>query len=121
MVHPMIHSIQWISEDEAILTLTDGQNTCHVFAHPFHGHVGDPVAEPVLCFAVSGLLLVETGASSIRLLGGFKHEVVGQVVQVAPSLVRVGELLLSLDCPLPGDVLEGCFVIFLTQRLDYLG
>jgi hypothetical protein len=120
-MNPVIHSIEWIGEDEATLTVSDGGHTCRVFAHPFQGKANDPVREPLLCFEASGPVRTEGVEPHVRSLAGREHEVVGRVVRVSDPLVRVGDILLAPDCPLPGDIREGQLVTFRARRLVCLG
>ena len=121
MIHPLIKSIEWLGEDEALLIVSDGRHTCKVFAYPFQGRAYDSVKEPLLCFEVFRLVRTEAGQPNLRSVAGFEHEVIGRVVRVSKPLVQVGEFLILPDCPLPRDILEGQMVILHTRRLDYLG
>jgi hypothetical protein len=118
-VKPKIQWIDWLGCDEAILTVTDGQFVCKVFAHPFAGRVEDPVDGAIVCFDTVHIQRSEGAEPSVQVREGFVHEIVGRVVDPSCPLVRVGAFAFAPDMPLPGDICAGQLVTIRTQRLDY--
>lgn len=107
--------------DEAIVTISDGVNEARCYAHPLEVAPETP-KEPMLALEVAGVARTVGLPVGIRHFGdAFEHEVRGVVVSLAPPVLAVGELLLDLGLPLPGDVVVGDVVECVVSRLDYQG
>jgi hypothetical protein len=50
--------------------------------------------------------------------GPYAYKVFGRVVDAKKRLVTVGEIRLTVDLPLPGDVQQGETVQFVCDRID---
>lgn len=118
----VVRSVSWLSEYEATLTVSDGTHSYVVFAHPYTGVVGDELHEPLLGFNVDKIIAVNGVAHIVSSVDdGYVQELVGQVVDWAKPLIRVGDILVEPDLPLPCDITEGDTVQFAVKRLDYMG
>lgn len=118
----VVRSVSWLSGNEANLTVSDGDHSCVVFAHPFAGAVGDELREPLLGFNLDEIVVVGALAHKVSFVdGGHVQELIGKVVDLAKPLIRVGSIFVEPDLPLPGDIAEGDTVQFTVKRLDYMG
>lgn len=124
MMPVMIEHEEWISREaeEALLRLTDGEHSLTCFSHP-HRHLGVELSRSsLLVMGAKSIVRMTASEVSIRQVGeGFTHEIVGVVADRAAPQVKVGDLLLELDVPLPGDVEEGDVVGFIAERIDLIG
>lgn len=114
-------SIDWLSEDieEAILTVVSGTQKFEVFSHPCRYKVGDCIEKPLETLDNKNIVRVDAQEPFIRQIGDtFEHEIVAKVESVKLHLVSVNEVKINLDIGLPGDISDGEFISFRTERLD---
>lgn len=118
----VVHSVSWLSGNEATLTVSDGAHSCVVFAHPYSGAAGDELQEPLLGFNIDEVMAVDAVVHKVYSVDdGYEQELVGQVVDRVKPLIRVGDILVEPDLPLPGDIANGDTIQFRVKRLDYMG
>lgn len=124
MSTPIVVTVEWLDTDakEAVVTVSDGKHSLRCFAHPFHGARGAAVACPLATLGAEHVTRVTGRSENVRPVGtAFRCEVAGVVAATSPPTVKVGDLLVELDVPLPGDVGIGDTVEFVAARIDYQG
>lgn len=120
---PTVSKLEWLSVPaaEAVLTVTDGTINIQAFSQPCRLREGDEVKEPLLAFDTQSVVLTAGAPPSARLVEApFRHECCGIIVDTGARLIRVGEIPITLDIPLPGDVSDGQVVCFTCARVDCL-
>lgn len=124
ILKPIISHIEWISEDaqEAILTIMDGAISLHAFCDPCRIREGAQLVDHLLAFDVDNVMRASEDSPQARLIRPpFGHECCGAVESAADRLIRIGDIRLVLDVPLPGDIGNGEFICFICARIDFLG
>jgi hypothetical protein len=109
------------SAEEALLTIGDGRYFCEAYCQPCSAQVGDALTRPLIAFDTAGI--ERQPADSVIGFGKgpppFGSLVCGEVTNRRYRLVRVGDIQVKLDVPLPSDVVEGELVSFSSSRLDF--
>jgi hypothetical protein len=115
---PRVVSVELIEENEAVLELSDGSLQVFVFSHPNRLKVGDYVRAPLRALLVKDAVATQPGDRVERMNPSLAHRITGTVSSLNPAGVRVGEIEVLLDDPLPGDCGVGMAVSFVCERLD---
>lgn len=116
-----ILKIDWMEESikEAVLTLNDGENDFEVFSHPCPYSEGQDITQPLYAMDPENIVRVEPQKLFIKKIGSaFEHEILAKVVNSKVPLVSIGTVYIELGGRLPGDIVEGEYVLFKTGRLD---
>jgi hypothetical protein len=110
------------SADEALLTIGDGRYSCEAYCQPCSAQVGHTLTHPLTAFYTTGIERQAANAIIGFAKGAppFGWLVCGEVTDRSSRLVRVGDIQVKLDVPLPGDVADGEFVSFSSSRLDFV-
>lgn len=116
-----ICNIQWLSKEaeEAVVTLEGRDLNLICFCHPCRLKYSAEV-EKVYAFNVLGIVASEESQISARRLNDVvppRYEIVGKVLEGKES-VALRDIVIELDIPVPGDILEGDLVKFYCVRLD---
>ncbi|MDE9430164.1 hypothetical protein [Xenorhabdus bovienii] len=117
-----IQVIEWLSKDaeEAILLVNDGQYECTVFSHPCKYNEGNCIENPLLAISVSGIQ--REGQDSVINIqkqdAHFSHFVIAEVMDKNSNLVRVGNIIIELDEPIPNDINPNDIISFSCNRID---
>ena len=116
-----IHNIVWLDEpsSEAVLTISDGDYSLTCFSCPCEYSVGDIIEAPLECLSVSDIEWVDPQYSVIHTDSKFSYIIIGEVLNIADGLVRVGKITLHINSVLfPKDIYTGQFVRFCVSRID---
>lgn len=118
----IVKSLNWISETarEAQLVISDGKNECLAFSHPCNFKEGEVFSGILSSFITKNLMIAPYRQTSIKMMSedNFEHQCIAEVVNSQENLVRIGDIFISLDQPLPKDIKDGDIVEFLCMRLD---
>lgn len=106
------------STAEAIIT--DGKYECLTFCHPCKILEGQELSEPLGCFMSEVIMVSFTHDFSLTKDSDsyFGYSGIGQLVDKETGLIKLGDLKLTLDGYLPGDLEKGQFVEFKCSRID---
>ena len=109
------------SAEEVLLTIGDGKYSCDAYCQPCSVEVGYILNSPLIAFETGSIERQSSDASVGFSTGAspFGWLVCAEVADLVTSLVRVGEIQMEVDRPLPGDVLDGEVVSFSCARLDF--
>jgi hypothetical protein len=117
-----IKKINWLSRDakEAEVCLSDGKFEIICFSHPFDYKIGHVVKEALHAFNVKEVYKVgeEENFLAKKLHEEFEYKLVGKVIDKEKVQVKVGDFVIELDCPFPGDIELGDYVSVLCGRID---
>lgn len=120
-----VENIHWISalSDDAVLTITDGLFSCPVFSSPCLFSKGYIVNNPILAFNVMNVAISNEDQKIIS--NDDKNDLSLEIVAIVEdqnlNLVKVGEILIEIDTPIPKDIKKKDSVIFCCSRLDFMG
>ena len=116
-----VEKLNWTSKpaQEAELTITDGKYSCMVFCQPCDYEVGD-IIDSLHAFMAKEVMLSNSDHVSIEALADkvLSHRVTAIVEDWVENLVKVGSILIELDCAIPGGIESGMLVDFACSRLD---
>lgn len=104
---------------EAYVYASDGSYSILCFAYPVNEvFVGQTISD-IDTFLCKNIEISEDQIFQIKKLPSFfEHKIIAQVVSNGKRLVRVGDLYISLDKPIPADIPDGAFVSFSAVRFD---
>ena len=119
-----VKEINWIDKngEEASVIISDGIFECAAFSHPCHLKVGDTIFNPLQFLDEAKAFRVENRNVSItrQLRNNFwSHEIVALVTTKDENLVQIGQLKIRLNS-LPGDVINGDFIVCYPSRIDII-
>ncbi len=113
--------IKWMDDEltEAILTLSTEDSEFEVFCHPCRFKEGDKIVGFLDALDPENIVRVDPQHTYIRKIdSAFKHEILGKVENAKIPLISVGQIKIELGGKLPGDIVNGEFVLFRTIRID---
>lgn len=117
-----IDKIEWLSEEarEAEVYISDENFDIICFACPLDQDMGDEVPLPLYTLHAEHIyLLKDEDVFSVEKEGtGFSYSLSGCVIDKENNQIKVGEFILELDSPLPGDIGIGDYVSFVCARID---
>ena len=80
--------------------------------------IGD-VVKNVEAFLVENIVRINTNGFLVEKAEDYyEYRLQGKVRDVEKSIIEIGDLQISLDCPLPKDICVGEFIEFMVKRLD---
>ena len=118
----IVKNIVWLDKDdnEAELEVSDGQWSCLVYSMPCSVKLNQEIPESLSCNGDYGITSSDTRDFLLRKMDSpYAYEIVGQVHNKEKSIIRVGNLLFTADSEVPGDLNNGDWVQFVTDRLTY--
>ncbi|MBS9426473.1 hypothetical protein [Photorhabdus caribbeanensis] len=117
-----IRKIEWLSKDaeEAILFITDGQYECIAFSHPCNYNEGDYINSPLFAITVKGIQKEKQHPQGIikNQNDTFSQFVIAELLDRNSNLVKVGNIVIELDEPIPNDISSGEIISFGCGRID---
>ncbi|WP_345843359.1 hypothetical protein [Shewanella algae] len=116
-----VEKLNWTSKSaqEAELTITDGEYSCIAFCQPCEYEKGAEV-DYLHAFMAKEVMLSNSGLVSIEALEEkvLPHRVTAVVEDRLENIVKVGSIIIELDCAIPAGVDKGMLVDFECSRLD---
>lgn len=119
-----ITNLHWISENakEAELTITDGIHSCLVFSQPCTVSLNENITDPLHAIEIEDLMKLHDLEKSEEITktneSYFSHYCIAKVMRTDIFLVTVGNIIIELECAMPGWLKEGDKVEFKCSRLD---
>jgi hypothetical protein len=117
-----IYKINWLSKEaqEAEVYLSDGDFSIVCFAHPFNQALGDIITLPLHSLNTQEIYIQkhEKKVSIQREGESFKYKLSGRVINNVSNHVKIGEFIIALDVPLPGDIEISNYISLTCDRLD---
>ncbi|MBF0780538.1 MULTISPECIES: hypothetical protein [unclassified Granulicatella] len=115
-----IINIEWIDKDneEAEVTLSDGEHQLVCFAHPFNLKEGESIKNSIFILGYEEIFKSYENKYQIKYLGNLKQYINGKVIDRKRGLVQVGEFMLGGVYVIPGDLVDGDYIEFLVYRCD---
>jgi hypothetical protein len=113
-----IQSIKLISKNEAIVIVSLPKSTFNIFVHPF----SDNLEIKPYFYSINVRNIEKTNSlddSVFMLDGEFQCKIFGKVENLKNNIIRVENILIELDNPLPKDIKIGDRVEFICDRLDF--
>ena len=118
----IIKQINWLGQEEAIVTISDGEFEITAFAHLFGGNIDDELIEPLFCLSCNEIKRADKAEFKvIKPSTGFEQYFYGEVIDIKSNIVKVGKIKIELDNDLPKDINNGDFISFSCGRVDVLG
>ena len=102
--------------EEASLIVSDGKNELLCYCSSFDGNGRTIKITSFLCDSI-----IKNNSQICdyhKLLNYYSYSLQARVVDVERRMVSVGNILIELDCDLPGDIKNGEYVSFNVMRLD---
>lgn len=119
-----IVAIDYYSEGEADVMISDGEFSCRAFAYPSSQHLGDIISTPLIPFDVIGFMRARDREICIKQheqnRHSYHHDIVGIIVISKKAvMVKVGNIIFDLsDVDIPKDISHGDIVEFTASRID---
>lgn len=117
-----VKKISWISESalEAVVTITDGCYELECFSQPCNLKLNEKLEDSIYCFNNKEIIKSYDNRYDVN-----KHDktlaynMTGCVEDKKNCLVKIGDILIKVeDGMIPGDIKDGDYINFYTQRLD---
>lgn len=106
-------------DQEADLLISDGVNKVLCYAYPIKNVQINQRINCVYGFDCTNIKRAnERNNEIIKCQEYYAYLLVGEIVSKKENLVRIGELEIYLDEPIPNDIQENEFIIFNVTRLD---
>lgn len=107
------------SDREAELCISDGVYSVICYACPVNAVVVNQEVDAIYGFECTNVVrATEQNYRINKLPAYFAYEVTAEVISKYDSIVKVGNLRIYLDAPLPNDVATGEYVSFSVLRFD---
>lgn len=110
----------WDKRDkEADVIVTDGQYQLLCYANPVQSIQCREQVAGLFSFGCENIVKSEHCAVNIvKQTDYYAYELSAEVLSKVEGTVKMGQLVLQLDAPVPGDVQTGDYVTFKVQRID---
>lgn len=117
-----VEKIEWLDKEgqEAILKVVDGMESLMCFSCPCSYKIGDVLSKPLECLDTDDIVLCDTNENSIQQIeGSFKCKLKGKLKDIQNGIVDVYGFHLHIDEEkIPGDMVNGMYVQFVSFRID---
>jgi hypothetical protein len=116
-----ILDIKWMDDEkrEAILLLSTGSHFVQVFCHPCTFQIGDTIVLPLQSLDDETIVRVDGGQYGIINHGdSFESSITARVEDAKAGIVSVGPIKIQLGADLPGDIVNGETISFISSRLQ---
>lgn len=108
-----------IHDQEADLLISDGIHKVLCYAYPINNvQINQEISSVYGFDCVDIERANENKYEIVKHQDYYAYSLTGQVISKNDSLVRIGELEIYLDEPIPNDIQENEFIIFNVTRLD---
>jgi hypothetical protein len=117
-----IVSIEFLSREaeEALITISDGENECIAFSQPCHNLHGDIINQYLHAFNTKSVLFIDDHEDCYirQEINSLEATIKAIVVDLDNGIVRVGSIEIELDKSFPGGIRINDCVEFNCGRLD---
>lgn len=118
-----ISDIEYLNNDndEAEVSISDGQYTVVCYAFPFSNLPADPHISYIDAFMCTCIEKSDTRQYSVQKLPQhFAYRLTALVLDKERQIVSIGKIVIHLDFPIPKDIDNGEYVVFSVSRLDFI-
>lgn len=119
-----VKNIKWISKEaeEAEVTISDGIYELICFAHPFRLSIGDVLEQPLYAIFTSNIQrsLIQNYKIE-KYLDNYSYYITAQLFNLEENILKLGNIFLELDMPIPIDIKLGEYITFYCDRIDIMG
>lgn len=106
-------------DSEAEVSISDGRYTVNCYAYPCDMVLVNQRVNTIYGFESANITrLNETKYAIKKLSQHYAYQLVAQVVDNESGIVRIGDLFINLDNPIPKDIMNGEYIAFSVVRLD---
>jgi len=117
-----VNKINWLSKDarEAQVFLSDGDFNIQCFSHPFNGDINDTISLPLYTLNAEEIfkLDAEEKFSLKTEKDSLNYMITGRLIDKVKCRVKIGDFIIELDNPIPGDIHIGDYISFICDRVD---
>lgn len=106
-------------DSEAEVSISDGRYTVNCYAYPCDMVLVNQRVNTIYGFECANITrLNETKYAIKKLSQHYAYQLVAQVMDNESGIVRIGDLFINLDNPIPKDIMNGEYIAFSVVRLD---
>lgn len=102
---------------EADILFTDGTNELMVYCHPIT-NIQNITNEILYGFMCSNIELTNSNEKIIKLGNYYQYEITAKITSLLDRIVKIGDINIKIDIPLPKDLKIGNIVKFTVDRID---
>lgn len=117
----IVKRINWIDENikEASIELFDDLCICKVFCHPCNLNIGDKV-DYLFAMFVTNIFKENNKNHSIIKNNAthFSYNIIASVFDKEKKIVKINNINVELDSPIPNDIFNNDIISFQCLRLD---
>ncbi len=118
-----VKNIEWLSKEarESEILFSDGQYELKAFSQPTPDNVeiGASLNLPLNSFCTESVVRAESKELSIEKQSDFAYYLTAELINKKEGVVKIGQFLIVLDVDIPGDIVEGEYISFRCDRVDY--
>lgn len=104
--------------NEADIIISDGQYNLLCYCYPTDIPQKGERVKAVTSFLATDMMRARDNAFSIKKIDDYySYHLQGEVIDMTPK-IRIGNIIICLDNPLPKDIKEGEYIELLVGRLD---
>lgn len=106
-------------DSEAEVNISDGRYTVNCYAYPVDMVSVNQRVNTIYGFECANISKSDETEYEIKKLPQhYAYLLTAQVMDNESGIVRIGELFINLDIPIPKDIINGDYVAFSVLRLD---
>ena len=106
-------------DSEAEVSISDGHYKVNCYVYPCDIVSVNQRVNTIYGFECANIIRVNEAKYTIKKLSPhYAYQLVAQVVDSTSGIVRIGDLFINLDSPIPKDIMNEEYVAFSVVRLD---
>lgn len=106
-------------DSEAEVCVSDGMYDIHCYAHPTDVILIGQYIDKIYGFLCTNIKKLDIpNFQIVKLPEYYSYRISAQLMNKEEGIVRVGEIYINLDEPIPKDIVNGDYIVFSVQRLD---
>ncbi len=118
-----IEKIEWLSKEgsEAEVTVCGENYQIVCFAHPFNLSVGDVIDVPLYAFCTNHIQRSLKHSYRVeKHKNNYSYCITGKLDDNQKGIIRLWDIFIELDAPVPTDVELNDFISFCCDRIDII-